>query len=137
MTPVERKQPSPIVLVAHPVGTSRSWLVDALTSKGYGVVVSENGRDALCHVQSGTIALVVASAILPEIDGLELLRKIRELELNVAMVVVSGGSPIDHIYLRVARALGANRTFQLPVPTNTFLDGVGEVIRRLRRFAAE
>lgn len=49
-----------------------------LEAEGYGVSVAYNGMDALSRIQAEPPDLVVCDIIMPEMDGIELCRKIRK-----------------------------------------------------------
>ena len=58
-----------------------------LVHEGYEVVKSNNGRDGLEIVENGDIDLVLLDIMIPEINGLEVLRRIRKFsELPVIML---------------------------------------------------
>jgi two-component system chemotaxis response regulator CheY len=65
------------LLVAEDEVVSRRLIVAALTEAGFDVVAAENGREAWEIVQREDIRLVVADWMMPEMDGLELVRNIR------------------------------------------------------------
>lgn len=50
-----------------------------LTSKGYEVVTAEDGQDALQQLDGRKIHLIISDLNMPRIDGLSLLRKVKEL----------------------------------------------------------
>ena len=53
-------------------------LVDAmLTARGYGVVTLTDARRALDLLRDGDFDVVLLDLVMPELDGLELLRRIR------------------------------------------------------------
>jgi two-component system KDP operon response regulator KdpE len=60
-----------------------------LTSQGYLVVEAENGRMALDAVHQRKADLVVLDLGLPDIDGLEVIRRIRESGDAVPIIVLS------------------------------------------------
>ena len=49
-----------------------------LVHEGYEVVKSNNGRDGLKIVENDNIDLVLLDIMIPEINGLEVLRRIRK-----------------------------------------------------------
>jgi two-component system chemotaxis response regulator CheY len=50
-----------------------------LTSKGYDVVTAEDGQDALQQLDGRKIHLIISDLNMPRLDGLSLLRKVKEL----------------------------------------------------------
>jgi DNA-binding response OmpR family regulator len=65
------------VLIAEDDRDSReliSWLLEKL---GYHVVATDNGKDAWEAFRHGSFRLVISDLLMPELDGLELCRRIR------------------------------------------------------------
>jgi two-component system cell cycle response regulator len=67
------------VVVAEDDDNSRALLVRQLRNAGYPVVSCENGKQALEAVRREMSCVVVADWVMPEMDGLELCRAVREL----------------------------------------------------------
>lgn len=70
------------LLVAEDDAMSRRLIAKALTQAGYDVVAAANGREAWEILQKEDIRLVIADWMMPEMDGLELVRNIRERSLG-------------------------------------------------------
>ncbi len=65
------------VLIAEDDKDSRELLGWLLQKLGYQVVVTENGKDAWEAFRKGRFRLVISDLLMPDIDGLELCRRIR------------------------------------------------------------
>jgi CheY-like chemotaxis protein/anti-sigma regulatory factor (Ser/Thr protein kinase) len=68
------------VLLAEDNVVSQSVMVKLLESYGMAVDAVANGRDALAHYGQAKYAVVLMDCEMPEMDGYEATRKIRELE---------------------------------------------------------
>lgn len=68
------------ILVAEDDATSSHILQKMLTNWGHVVTTCKNGREAFDAFVAGKHEVVVSDWMMPEIDGLELCRKIRALE---------------------------------------------------------
>jgi two-component system response regulator MprA len=66
------------VLVADDEGAVRQALRRALVLEGYDVELATNGQEALETVSSGRADLVVLDVLMPEVDGLEVCRRLRQ-----------------------------------------------------------
>jgi DNA-binding response OmpR family regulator len=69
--------PAMKILIAEDDKDSRdllSWLIQKL---GYQVVATENGKEAWEAYRRGRFGLVISDLLMPDIDGLELVRRIR------------------------------------------------------------
>ncbi len=65
------------VLIAEDDRDSRELLSWLLQKLGYQVVAAANGKEAWEAFRKGRFRLVISDVLMPEIDGLELCRKIR------------------------------------------------------------
>lgn len=65
------------VLVAEDDASLRALLKEVLEPGGYRTVICENGRVAWERLLAGGIDLAVLDVNMPEMDGIELLRRIR------------------------------------------------------------
>jgi len=87
------------ILVVDDEPGMRSLLMRALGREGYSVTAFERGEDALASMESEEYDLAVLDIQMPGMDGIELLKKLknRDPELNVIMVTAYGSmqSAID------------------------------------------
>ena len=65
------------VLIADDDGVTRLLLSSVLTKLGHDVCQAENGRDALAAWEDSHPSLVISDWMMPDLDGLELCRKVR------------------------------------------------------------
>ena len=61
---------------------------DYLELSGFEVEITNNGKDGLDKAMSGDFSLVILDLMLPEMDGFEVCKKIRE-EKNIPIIMVS------------------------------------------------
>ncbi len=59
-----------------------------LSSRGYEVVIARDGSEALAQLQNGTPDAIVLDAMMPVMDGHEVLRRIREDETLADVPVI-------------------------------------------------
>lgn len=92
------KTPAMDVLVVDDEPISRQVAAHTLESAGYCVHEASNGREALEILLSSSIELVVCDWSMPEMDGLELCRRLRSgtVDRYVYMILLTGnGQPAD------------------------------------------
>jgi DNA-binding response OmpR family regulator len=65
------------VLIAEDDRDSRELLTWLLQKLGYQVVAAENGKEAWEAYRKGRFRIVISDVLMPEVDGLELCRRIR------------------------------------------------------------
>ena len=63
-------------------------LVDLLSAKGYEVVTAASGAEALGKIESARPDLVLLDVIMPEMNGYEVCKKIREMPQTVVLPIV-------------------------------------------------
>jgi len=71
----------------------REALSEFLLSLGYVVVAVENGEEALAEYEKGDFDVVMADLIMPNMDGMELLRRIRDIKNNEVIFLMITGHP--------------------------------------------
>jgi two-component system response regulator AtoC len=78
------------VLVIDDAESVRTYLANLLELRGYEVDTAEDGRSALALLEGGADPdLVLLDMMMPGWDGLETLRRLREFDENVPVVVLS------------------------------------------------
>jgi DNA-binding NtrC family response regulator len=66
-----------------------------LQEEGYDVDVAHSGDQALAKVQEAKFHLILADIKMPGLDGLEMLRKLREADEDTVVIVMTGYSSLD------------------------------------------
>ena len=85
-----------------------AWILE---DSGHEVLFAGNGAVALELYESEDIDLVITDLVMPELNGLRLIRELIELDSSAKIIAISGSSPEQ---LPRAEDLGA--TFTLPKP---------------------
>src|SRR2546429_5287654 len=68
----------------------RETLADMLSDLSHRVVMVENGRDAVAKISEGSFDIVFTDLAMPEMDGWETARAIRQLKPELPLVLVPG-----------------------------------------------
>ena len=99
-----------------------------LTRASHRVVEAANGREA-AHLQRGCPAeLVVTDIVMPEMDGMELIRELRNVSARPKIIAISGGGFVESgNLLKVAGEFGADATFAKPLDRDEFLETVASL----------
>lgn len=84
----EREAPS-ILLVDDDVAVLRA-VGRALRSKGYYVVTAPDGEQAVRQIAEHAFDVILSDISMPGIDGIQLLRQVREHDLNVPVILITG-----------------------------------------------
>lgn len=87
---------SPIrVLIAEDEAHLGSILEQYMTARGFAVTVVRNGRAALEKLQTESFDVALLDIVMPEVDGLEVLRQVREEPLPPEIIVITGNGTIE------------------------------------------
>jgi signal transduction histidine kinase/CheY-like chemotaxis protein len=80
------------ILIVEDASAMREALCDTLEALNYTTLVAPNGKDALALFKqhADSIALVLSDVVMPEMDGLVLAGKLKELKPDVKIVMMSG-----------------------------------------------
>ncbi|HEX9860650.1 MAG TPA: response regulator [Nitrospirota bacterium] len=108
-----------------------------LKKAGYDVVTADTGKKALDAVDEGGVELVLLDYMLPDISGLEVLRKIKTSHADVEVMVVTGrGSEQVHADVMAA---GAAEYIIKPFMNDNLLELADKTIksRRARLLSGE
>jgi len=102
------------VLIVEDDDLIASFVRRALMRLGHSVTCAATGQDALTQLAEGSVDLVLLDLTLPDIDGLEILRLMREAGSAVPVVVLTSRSdPKDRA---TAEKWGVNRYLVKPFP---------------------
>ena len=86
------------ILVADDELSMREFLEILLKKEGHEVACAADGEEALARFQTEPFDLVLSDIKMPKIDGLDLLRKIKERRPNMAVIMITAyASPEDAI----------------------------------------
>ncbi len=125
------------ILVVEDDPGLRRVLLSALQNAGYDVHAVENGRDALRAVRERAPAVVITDIVMPDSDGLEVIRLLRTNHPRIRIIAMSGGGIIcGTTYLEIARLLGAHAILRKPILPSDLVHTVGELLEPLDPIAA-
>jgi len=83
------------VLVVDDEPDSVELLQEFLNSKGYEVVTASNGEEALRKVKEERPHLVLLDVRMPGMNGLDVLRKVRQFDQEVGVIMVTAVNEED------------------------------------------
>jgi len=82
------------ILIVDDEQTVRDVLAEYFTEQGYAVATAESGRDALKVLESFRPDLVLLDIRMPGIDGVETLRRLREVAPAVSVIMVTANEDV-------------------------------------------
>ena len=106
----------------------RTTLAELIALAGHTVVEAGNGREGLDLFTHAGADLVITDLVMPEIEGLEVVRQLRA-HAPVNVIAISGGGRASAaVYLEAARLLGAARVLHKPFTTAVLLAAIDELL---------
>ena len=105
------------------------YIKDFFEKRGHKVFTAVNSKDALSILEKDMPRIVFLDIIMPDINGLELLKKIREKDKQVKVIMVSmAGDPSN---IEEAYKLGADGFISKPFSTDYLEEVVMKKIQEL------
>jgi two-component system response regulator PilR (NtrC family) len=112
------KKQSNILIVEDDV-SMREFLSDLLASEGYKVDWSIHGGDAKKKIESKSYDIVITDVVMPEVNGVEVLRYVKEKSPDTTVIVITGYSTLKQAVELVK--MGADDYFNKPFDNDDML----------------
>jgi EAL domain-containing protein (putative c-di-GMP-specific phosphodiesterase class I)/CheY-like chemotaxis protein len=130
--------PAEVLVVDDEPVTARGY-ARALAAAGYKVSVAHDGREASVLAKGHRFDAIISDIAMPDMDGLALLRVIRETDLDVPMIFMTGSPALESALAAIE--YGAFRYLVKPVGHDAMMEAVARAVgvhklARVRREAA-
>ena len=124
------------ILVIEDDELVRATVKRMLEDGGHAVDVAVDGSDGIRQFRGAPFDLVICDVFMPNRNGIETLRELRQINTDVPIIMMSAGIPeawrvaglTDEDYLRMTAVLGATRTLEKPFRPRQLLALVREVL---------
>jgi two-component system, NtrC family, response regulator HydG len=83
------------VLVIDNDAAHAEAMADSLRSIGFACTVATGGREAIAHLERGSFEIVITDLKMPDVGGLEVLAKCKELQPDAEVVLVTGHGTVE------------------------------------------
>ncbi len=92
------------------------WLDMVFGHEGHDVVVATNGEQGLLATTDKSFDLVITDIFMPEMDGIEVIQKLRGTENAVKIIAISSGGSMgdEETFLSIASSIGADQIVSKP-----------------------
>ncbi len=111
MPPTE--QPTSI-LVVDDEKVVRDIIYRYLTKKGYDVLTTRNGREALLLGSQGAFDVILLDVNMPDMNGLEVLHQLKTKYPNAVVVMLTGVADPESVIESTAMGMGATAFLKKP-----------------------
>src|SRR5215203_4411464 len=115
------------VLVVEDEQSIASFVAMYLRNAGYDVQVAPNGRDALAKAEAASPSLIVLDLMLPDIDGIEVCRRVRQKSDVPILMLTARDEDVDKI---VGLEVGADDYLTKPFNPRELVARVKSILRR-------
>ena len=127
--------PTPTIMVVDDVVENRMMLLDMLRSVGLLTTSCASGQEALKAIEQAFPSLVLLDLRMPEMDGMEVLRRLRKLEGGERLpVVIVSASVLDEEKRAVLDA-GADAFVPKPILQDELFAVIVRLLHRDSRYA--
>jgi len=114
------------ILIIDDESQIRRLISRILRGAGHSVREAENGSEGLRLFEERRPALVVTDIVMPETEGIEMIRTMHRAAPEMPILAVSGGS--SPVYLRAATELGAMAALEKPFFPDQLLAAVTKLL---------
>ena len=115
------------VLVVEDEASIASFVSLYLKNAGYTVRTAATGTEALSQLQGGDVALTVLDLMLPDIDGIEVCRRIRKTSDMPILMLTARDEDVDKI---IGLEVGADDYMTKPFNPRELVARVKSILRR-------
>jgi DNA-binding response OmpR family regulator len=122
------------ILVIDDDPVIRRFMVTTLSAAGHTIREAPDGAHGMAAFRTHHPDLVITDIVMPEKEGIEVIREVRKEAPDVAILAVSG-SAHGSFYLHAATVLGADASLAKPFRSEEFLRVVSDLLTRSRRHA--
>jgi YesN/AraC family two-component response regulator len=99
----------------------RQLIINLFRSENVEFDEAGDGREGLRKIKESVYDLVITDIIMPEMEGIEMIRLAKKHRNDLKIIAISGGKPY---YLYLAKKLGIEAVFTKPLNHHRFLDVV-------------
>jgi len=118
------------ILVVDDEDDARKLLKGFLEDEPYSIVEACNGIEMFTKMQELSFDLVILDIVMPEMDGIEVLEKMKERDIDTKVIVTSGGKgEFDaEYYLYSAKKFEVCGTLSKPFDADEMISLIKEVL---------
>ncbi len=117
------------VLIIDDEDSVRKLLTKMLEKNGYAVLTAKDGIQGIERYKKELPDLTITDLIMPEKEGLELIREIKAMDPEAKIIAMSGGGLAQpDTYLTLAKKFGALKAFSKPINNDLLLSFIKEAL---------
>ena len=107
----------------------RAAMALGLARGGHSIQTAEDGAAGLRALAAEVFDVVVTDLLMPERDGLELIKEAHALQPQLRIIAISGGGRLrPDAYLPTAKLFGARRVLMKPFELDELMHAIADVL---------
>jgi len=116
------------ILVVDDDDSLRTFIKELLKRNNFIVSEAADGKEGLKEFREHTPDLVITDIIMPEMEGISFIRKLRECSEETPIIAMTGNvhGHMDE-YLEISSQIGANEILRKPVTSEEFLEAINRL----------
>ncbi|MEA3350066.1 MAG: response regulator transcription factor [Chloroflexota bacterium] len=114
------------ILIVDDEKNIRATVTKILEAEGYDILTAENGAEALSTLEQEDIDLILLDIRMPDIDGVEVMRKAGELSPETKIILLTGHGSLESAI--AALRLKAHDYLLKPIPSQELLSSVASAL---------
>ncbi len=119
----------PTILLIDDEAPLRKMLRILLERNGFQVLEATDGRHGVALYKAHRPDLTITDLIMPEKEGLEVIRELKALDPDIKIIAVSGGGIVDPVmYLKLAKNFGAQYALSKPISNKDLLSTINTLL---------
>ena len=115
-----------LILIVDDSSTMRKAIAKVVKAEGYNTLEAADGREGLEIAATHAPDCILLDLIMPEVDGLEVLKALRERGSKIPVVVLT--ADIQEIVRKECLELGATAFINKPLIGNKLLDTIQKAL---------
>jgi two-component system, chemotaxis family, chemotaxis protein CheY len=120
------------ILLIEDYDLVRSMLRDTLEFAGHTVIEARTGAEGLDRFRKGGADLVITDIVMPDKDGLVVVRALREQVPPVPIIAIAGARNSAEDYLDLAYRMGALKVLLKPFTSAALIAVIDELLPKDR-----
>lgn len=119
-------EPPPHILLVEDEPSMAKGLQMVMNEAGYQVALAANGEDALSTFWRDDFDLVVADLRLPDIDGMEVIERVKKIHPKMKVIIITGFPSVSSAVKAVK--IGVSDYLRKPFTSDEFLNAIVDAI---------
>jgi DNA-binding NtrC family response regulator len=118
------------ILVVEDDRFFHDMFADLLIGQGYDVDTALSGQQGLDKLAAQPYDLVITDLVMPDVDGMEILAKAREIDPSLDVIMVTGNANMESAIFALKH--GARDYIVKPINSDEFLHSVAQCLEQRR-----